>query len=102
LWGPDKKRRTTVQQIEGAVRICREFGRKVATAEEARQIMKVGVWYDSIEETLHKLGLPQNRRDGQPGFLVVETEGKKTIAKTGGDSHPMAYCMVPPAQVAAE
>jgi uncharacterized protein (DUF849 family) len=102
LWGPDKKRRTTVQQIEGAVRICREFGRKVATAEEARQIMKVGVWYDSIEETLHNLGLPPNRRDGQTGFLVWETEGRKTVAKTGGDSHPMAYCMVPPSQVAAE
>lgn len=102
LWGPDKKRRTTVQQIEGAVRICREFGRKVATAEEARQIMKVGVWYDSVEETLHNLGLPPNRKDGQTGFLVWDTEGRKTVAKTGGDSHPMAYCMVPPAQVAAE
>ena len=102
LWGPDKERRTTVQQIEGAVRICKEFGRKVATAEEARQIMKIGVWYDSVEETLHHLGLPPNRRDGQTGFLVWETEGRKTIAKTGGDSHPMAYCMVPPAQVAAE
>jgi uncharacterized protein (DUF849 family) len=102
LWGPDKTRRTTVQQIEGAVRICKEFGRKVATAEEARQIMKIGVWYDSVEETLHNLGLPPNRRDGEAGFLVWETEGKKTVAKTGGDSHPMAYCMVPPAQVAAE
>ena len=102
LWGPDKKRRTTVQQIEGAARICEEFGRKVATAEEARQIMKIGVWYDSVEETLHNLGLPPNRRDGQQGFLVWETDGKKAIAKTGGDSHPMAYCMVPPAQVAAE
>ena len=102
LWGPDKKRRTTVQQIEGAARICEEFGRKVATAEEARQIMKIGVWYDSVEETLHNLGLPPNRGDGQEGFLVWETDGKKAIAKTGGDSHPMAYCMVPPAQVAAE
>jgi uncharacterized protein (DUF849 family) len=102
LWGPDKKRRTTVQQIEGAVRICKEFGRKVATAEEARQIMKIGVWYDSVEETLHNLGLPPTRKDGQTGFLVWETEGKKTVAKTGGDSHPMAYCMVPPTQVAAE
>jgi uncharacterized protein (DUF849 family) len=102
LWGPDKKRRTTVQQIEGAVRICREFGRKIATAEEARQIMKVGVWYDSVEETLHNLGLPPSRKDGQAGFLVWETDGKKGIAKTAGDSHPMAYCMVPPAQVAAE
>jgi hypothetical protein len=102
LWGPDKKRRTTVQQIEGAVRICKEFGRKVATAEEAHQIMKIGVWYDSVEETLHNLGLPPTRRDGQTGFLVWETDGKKTVAKTGGDSHPMAYCMVPPTQVAAE
>ena len=100
LWGPDKKRRTTVQQIEGAVRICKEFGRKVATAEEARQIMKVGVWYDSVEETLHNLGLPPTRRDGQKGFLVWETDGRKGVAKTGGDSHPMAYCMVPPAQAA--
>ena len=102
LWGPDKKRRTTVQQIEGAVRICKEFGRKVATAEEARQIMKIGVWYDSVEETLHNLGLPPTRKDGQTGFLVWETNGKKAVAKTGGDSHPMAYCMVPPTQVAAE
>jgi uncharacterized protein (DUF849 family) len=102
LWGPDKKRRTSVQQIEGAVRICKEFGRKVATADEARQIMKIGVWYDSVEETLHNLGLPPNRADGQPGFLVWETDGRKGIAKTAGDSHPMAYCMVPPAQVAAE
>jgi uncharacterized protein (DUF849 family) len=102
LWGPDKKRRTSVQQIEGAIRICKEFGRKVATADEARQIMKIGVWYDSVEETLHNLGLPPNRKDGQTGFLVWETDGKKGIAKTAGDSHPMAYCMVPPANVAAE
>jgi uncharacterized protein (DUF849 family) len=102
LWGPDKKRRTSVQQIEGAVRICKEFGRKVATAEEARQIMKIGVWYDSVEETLHNLGLPPNRKDSQTGFLVWETDGKRGIAKTAGDSHPMAYCMVPPANVAAE
>jgi hypothetical protein len=96
LWGPDKKRRTSVQQIEGTVRICEEFGRKVATAEEAREIMKVGVWYNSIEETLMNLGLPPNRRDGEKGFLVWDTDGKKTVAKVAGDSHPMAYCMVPP------
>lgn len=100
LWGPDKKRRTTVQQVAGAVRLCREFGREVATAEQAREIMKIGVWYDSVEETLRELGLPPNRRDGEKGFLVYETDGRKTIAKTGGDSHPMAYCMVPPASVA--
>jgi transposase len=101
LWGPDKKRRSTVQQIEGAVRLCKEFGRKIATADEARAIMKIGVWYDSVEETLHNLGLPPNRKDAQPGFLVWETDGKKGLAKTAGDSHPMAYCMVPPSTVTA-
>jgi hypothetical protein len=78
------------------VRICEEFGRKVATADEAREILKVGVWYNSVEETLMNLGLPPNRRDGEKGFLVWDTDGKKTIAKTAGDSHPMAYCMAPP------
>jgi len=101
LWGPDKKRRSTVQQIEGAVRLCKEFGRKIATADEARAIMKIGVWYDSVEETLHNLGLPPNRKDAQPGFLVWETDGKKGLAKTAGASHPMAYCMVPPSTVTA-
>jgi hypothetical protein len=96
LWGVDKKRRTSVQQVEGVVRLCREFGRKVATAEEARAQMKIGTWYDSVEETLQTLGLPPNRKDGQPGFIVWETDGKKGSAKTGGDSHPMAYCMVSP------
>ena len=96
LWGVDKKRRTTVQQVEGAVRLCREFGRRVATAEEAREIMKIGVWYDSVEETLHNLGLPPNRKEGETGFLLWETDGKKSVAKTAGDSHPMAYCMVRP------
>jgi uncharacterized protein (DUF849 family) len=96
LWGVDKTRRTSVQQVEGVVRLCREFGRKIATAEEARAQMKIGTWYDSVEETLQNLGLPPNRKDGQPGFIVWETDGKKGSAKTGGDSHPMAYCMVPP------
>lgn len=96
LWGPDKTRRTAVQQIEGVVRMAREFGRKVATAEEAREQMKIGVWYDSVEETLHNIGLPPNRRDGEKGFIVYETDGKKGMGKTAGDSHPMAYCMVTP------
>lgn len=41
------------------------------------------------------LGLPSNRRGGEKGFLVWDTDGR-TIAKTAGDSHPMAYCMAPP------
>ena len=89
LWGADRKRASTVKQIEGAVRVAKEFGRKVATAEEAREIMKVGVWYNSVEETLQHLGLPPNRKDGQQGFLVWNTDGKLSTHKTAGDSHAM-------------
>ena len=34
------------------------------------------IWYDSIEETLANLGLPPNRKDGQLGFIVKETDGR--------------------------
>jgi hypothetical protein len=37
---------------EAAVRLSEQFGRKVASADEAREIMKIGVWYDSVDETL--------------------------------------------------
>ncbi len=96
LWGADRKRATSVKQVEGVVRVAREFGREVATAEEARKIMKVGVWYDSIDETLRNLALPPNREAGNLGFLLWETDGKKVVVNQAGDSHPMAYCMVPP------
>jgi beta-keto acid cleavage enzyme len=52
LWNSKRERMTTVQQVEAIVDLCRRFGRKVATAEEAREIMKIGVTYDSVEETL--------------------------------------------------
>jgi uncharacterized protein (DUF849 family) len=100
LWNSKRERITTVQQVEAVVRLCEQFGRKLATADEARKIMKIGVWYKSVEETLHNLGLPPNRPEGEPGFLVWETDGKKRVAHQISDSHPMAYCMVPPEEVA--
>jgi uncharacterized protein (DUF849 family) len=101
IWGANRERASSVKQIEGAVRIAREFGRKVATADEARKIMKVGVWYDSVEETLQNLGLPPNPTEFNPGFLLWETDGKLKRGVVGSDSHPIAYCMVPPEQAAA-
>jgi len=91
LWGADRKRKTSVQQVEGVARLCREYGRKVATAEEAREMMKIGVWYNSVEETLQNLGLPPNRSGDKKGFLVWETTAKKTPAPVAGDSHPIEY-----------
>jgi len=103
IWGADRKRATSVKQVEGVVRLAREFGRKVATAEEAREIMKIGVWYNSVEETLRNLGLPPNPTEYNPGFLLWETDGKLTKGVVGSDSHPIAACLMPPpTQQAAE
>jgi len=75
LWDAFKQRWDSVKQVEWAVKMAQQFGRKVATAEEARQIMKIGVWYDTVEETLFNLGLPPNRPEGYKGFLSYETDG---------------------------
>src|SRR5208282_1211170 len=96
LWNSKRQRITTVQQVEAVVRLSEQFGRKVATTEEARSIMKIGVTYNSVEETLQNLGLPPNRAGGEHGFMVWPTDGKKGVAPSMSDSHPMAYCMVPP------
>jgi hypothetical protein len=68
--------------VEWAVKQSEQFGRKVATADEARKMMKIGVWCDSVEETLFNLGLPPNRPEGYKGFLAYETDGK--LCRVGG------------------
>jgi uncharacterized protein (DUF849 family) len=70
LWTQDRKAKMgTVRQIEQLVRLSREFGRDVASGQEAREICKIGVFYDSIEETLEKNGFAPNARPGLQGFL---------------------------------
>jgi uncharacterized protein (DUF849 family) len=70
LYGPDGGKITSVQQIEQLVRIAGELGRGVATAKEAREIYKIGVQYNSVEETLAKNGMAPNRERGQRGLPV--------------------------------
>jgi hypothetical protein len=101
IWGADRKRKTTVEQVQGAVRLANEFGRKVATAQEARKIMKVGTWYNSVEETLQNNGMPPNPTEFNPGFLTWPTDGKIKPPVIGGDSHPIAACMIAPPPVRA-
>jgi uncharacterized protein (DUF849 family) len=70
LWNQARtKKMSTVEQIEQLVRISREFGRKVATAQEAREISKIGVFYDTVEETLLANGFAPNRKGATQGFL---------------------------------
>jgi uncharacterized protein (DUF849 family) len=90
LWRKPGQRMTSVEQVEQVVRIANELDRKVATADEARQILKIGTWYDSPDETLANLGLPPNRKDGQLGFIVKETDGRLHPPASGSDLHPIA------------
>jgi uncharacterized protein (DUF849 family) len=85
-------RMTTVQMIERHVRMAREIGRDIATAEQARQMLKIGVTYKTTEETLAHLGLPPNREPGHQGFLVLKTDGTiKEAAPPVSDGHLLAY-----------
>jgi uncharacterized protein (DUF849 family) len=70
LWNQSRTAKmSTVQQIEQLVRIAREMGREVASGKEAREICKIGVFYDTVEETLAANGFAPNRNGGNQGFL---------------------------------
>ena len=96
IWGANRERSTSLHQVQGAVSVCKQFGRRVATAAQARKIMKIGVTYNSVEETLQALGMPPNPVDYHVGLQLWETDGKLKTGVVGSDSHPVAACLVPP------
>jgi hypothetical protein len=49
--------------------MAREFGRDVASGKEAREICKIGVFYDTVEETLAANGFAPNAKGRQQGHL---------------------------------
>ena len=64
------RKMSSVEQVEQLVRISREFGREIATGEEARRIYRIGEFYGSVDETLARNGFAPNRKAGQKGFLL--------------------------------
>jgi uncharacterized protein (DUF849 family) len=71
LWTQDKRNKmSSVEQVEQLVRISREFGREIATGQEAKRIYRIGEFYQSTDETLAKNGFAPNRQPGQKGFLL--------------------------------
>lgn len=75
IWTQDRSRKMgTVEQIEQLVRISREFGREVATGQEARRIYRIGEFYNSADETLARNGFAPNREPGQRGFFKHAAE----------------------------
>ena len=84
LWNTTKGvRMSTIEMIERHVRMAKELGRPIATPEQARQMLKIGVTYKSTAETLANLGLPPNRRPGNMGFMVHETDGRFSSGGAG-------------------
>jgi len=70
LWNQTRTgKMSSVEQIKQLVRISGEFGRPIATAQQAREIMKIGVFYNTVEESLQKNGFAPNRNGGHQGFL---------------------------------
>ncbi|MFO1268234.1 MAG: 3-keto-5-aminohexanoate cleavage protein [Rubrivivax sp.] len=70
LWNQTRtKKASTVEQIQQLVRISKDFGRPIATARQAREMLRIGVFYDTVEETLAANGFAPNRNGGQQGFL---------------------------------
>ena len=92
LWDSKQgKHLTSVQMVEKNVQMARWLGREIATGEDAHRLMKIGVWYDTVEETLFNLGLPPNRAAGQTGSVLYPTDGKLPAQKPlGSDGHPLA------------
>jgi uncharacterized protein (DUF849 family) len=78
---------STIQMIEHQVRMAEELGRPIATAEQSHQMLKIGVWYKSTDETLANLGLPPNREGANVGFMVHKTDGSFHPAAQGGCGH---------------
>ena len=92
MWDLKKvKNYNSVQMVEKNVQMARWFGREIAAGEDAHRLMKIGVWYDTVEETLFNLGLPPNRAAGQKGSVLYPTDGKLPTQKPlGSDGHPLA------------
>ncbi|KXP14744.1 3-keto-5-aminohexanoate cleavage protein [Tsukamurella pseudospumae] len=68
IWGKPGEKIKSVDQVKQLVRISHELGRDVATGKEARDIYRIGEQYNSVDETLAKLGYVPNRVAGQLGF----------------------------------
>lgn len=70
LWNQDRSAKmTTVAQIEQLVRLSREFGRDVADGPTAKRLCRIGVFYDTVEESLAANGFAPNPIPGHQGFL---------------------------------
>jgi uncharacterized protein (DUF849 family) len=69
LWNQARTAKfSTVEQVKQLVRISEEFGRPIATGKQAKEMLGIGVFYGTVEESLAANGFSPNR-GGNQGFL---------------------------------
>ncbi len=70
LWNQSRTAKSsTVEQIQQLVRISKDFGRPIATGKQAKELLGIGKFYDTVEESLAANGFAPNRPGANQGFL---------------------------------
>jgi uncharacterized protein (DUF849 family) len=70
LWNQARTAKfSTVEQVRQLVRISKDFGRPIATGKQAKELLGIGKFYDTVEESLAANGFAPNRNGGNQGFL---------------------------------
>lgn len=70
LWNQSRTAKfSTVDQIRQLVRISEEFGRPIATGPQAKDMLGIGKFYSTVEESLAANGFAPNRQGANQGFL---------------------------------
>ncbi len=70
LWNQSRTAKfSTVEQVKQLVRISQEFGRPIATGKQAKELLGIGKFYGTVEESLAANGFAPNRNGGNQGFL---------------------------------
>jgi uncharacterized protein (DUF849 family) len=70
LWNQSRTAKfSTVDQIRQLVRISEEFGRPIATGRQAKDMLGIGKFYNTVEESLAANGFAPNRNGANQGFL---------------------------------
>ncbi len=70
LWNQARTAKfSTVEQVRQLVRISEDFGRPIATGKQAKELLGIGKFYDTVEESLAANGFAPNRNGGNQGFL---------------------------------
>ena len=89
LWTQRRDRKmSSVEQIEQLVRISREFGRDIASGKEARQIYKIGTFYEMPTRRWRRTASRRTASPQSPGRRVARARHEPRRADVLHRSRP--------------